>query len=99
MRTKTYEPNGRLNTQNSTLDICFTIIYQMKNIFLQFSIVYFEPDGDHHYKFNSKPKLVTVPDTEIMQVNCKVISFRFAKTMIVDVLWRLFEKHSLTRVT
>lgn len=31
--------------------------------------MYFEPDGDLRYKFNSKPKLVTVPDTEIMQVN------------------------------
>lgn len=35
---------------------------------IQYSIVYFEPDGELHYKFNSKPKLVTVPDTEIMQV-------------------------------
>lgn len=35
---------------------------------LQYSIVYFELDGDLRYKFNSKPKLVTVPDTEIMQV-------------------------------
>lgn len=37
--------------------------------FFQYSIIYFEPDGDLRYKFNSKPKLVTVPDTEIMQVN------------------------------
>lgn len=44
----------------------------------QFSIVYFEPDGDLKYKFNSKPKLVTVPDTEILQVrgfNCSSIIF------------------------
>lgn len=34
-----------------------------------FSIVYFEPDGDQKYSFNSKPNLVTVPDTEILQEN------------------------------
>lgn len=34
----------------------------------QYSIIYFEPDGDHRYPFISKPKLVTVPDTEILQV-------------------------------
>lgn len=33
-----------------------------------FSIVYFEPNGEHTYKFISKPKLVTVPDSEISQV-------------------------------
>lgn len=36
---------------------------------LQYSILYFEPDGDQKYTFNSKPKLVTVPDTEILQVS------------------------------
>lgn len=36
---------------------------------LQYTIVYFEPDGDEKYSFISKPKLVTVPDTEILQVN------------------------------
>lgn len=36
----------------------------------QYSIVYFESDGDLKYSFNTKPKLVTVPDTEILQVSC-----------------------------
>ncbi|XP_037812204.1 phosphatidylinositol 3-kinase catalytic subunit type 3 [Lucilia sericata] len=34
-----------------------------------YSIVYFEPEGDKNYKFLSKPKLVTVPDSEILQEN------------------------------
>uniref|UniRef100_A0A6B2EGU4 Phosphatidylinositol 3-kinase catalytic subunit type 3 n=1 Tax=Phlebotomus kandelakii TaxID=1109342 RepID=A0A6B2EGU4_9DIPT len=33
------------------------------------SIVYFEPDGDQKYTFISKPKLVTVPDPEILLDN------------------------------
>ncbi|CRL02454.1 CLUMA_CG015121, isoform A [Clunio marinus] len=34
-----------------------------------YSIVYFEPTGDRRFTFVSKPKLVTVPDTEILQEN------------------------------
>ncbi|XP_061389541.1 phosphatidylinositol 3-kinase catalytic subunit type 3 [Musca vetustissima] len=34
-----------------------------------YSIVYFEPEGDKNYKFLNKPKLVTVPDSEILQEN------------------------------
>lgn len=34
-----------------------------------YSIVYFEQDGDDKYTFISKPKLVTVPDPEILQVS------------------------------
>lgn len=34
----------------------------------QYSIIYFERDGDQRYSFVSKPKLVTVPDTETGQV-------------------------------
>ncbi|XP_065092354.1 phosphatidylinositol 3-kinase catalytic subunit type 3-like isoform X2 [Ochlerotatus camptorhynchus] len=33
------------------------------------SVVYYEPDGDNKFLFVSKPKLVTVPDTEILQDN------------------------------
>lgn len=33
------------------------------------SVVYYEPDADNRYLFISKPKLVTVPDTEILQEN------------------------------
>ena len=33
-----------------------------------YSIVYYEPDGDEKYTFISKPKLVTVPDSEVLQV-------------------------------
>uniref|UniRef100_A0A1B0AAP7 Phosphatidylinositol 3-kinase catalytic subunit type 3 n=1 Tax=Glossina pallidipes TaxID=7398 RepID=A0A1B0AAP7_GLOPL len=34
-----------------------------------YSIVYFEQEGDENYKIISKPKLVTVPDSEILQEN------------------------------
>ncbi|XP_037955431.1 phosphatidylinositol 3-kinase catalytic subunit type 3 [Teleopsis dalmanni] len=37
--------------------------------YYNYSIVYFETEGDKNYKFISKPKLVTVPDTEILQEN------------------------------
>lgn len=33
------------------------------------SVVYYEPDGDNKFLFVPKPKLVTVPDTEILQDN------------------------------
>ncbi|XP_011493159.2 phosphatidylinositol 3-kinase catalytic subunit type 3 [Aedes aegypti] len=33
------------------------------------SVVYYEPDGDSKFLFVSKPKLVTVPDTETLQEN------------------------------
>ncbi|XP_055595216.1 phosphatidylinositol 3-kinase catalytic subunit type 3 [Uranotaenia lowii] len=33
------------------------------------SVVYYEPDGDTKHLFVSKPKLVTVPDSEIFQEN------------------------------
>ncbi|XP_053682998.1 phosphatidylinositol 3-kinase catalytic subunit type 3 [Sabethes cyaneus] len=33
------------------------------------SVVYYEPDGDIKYLYISKPKLVTVPDTETLQEN------------------------------
>lgn len=48
-----------------------------KNVFLnfssslstQYSVIYYEPDGDRKYPFITKPKLVTVPDSEILQVS------------------------------
>lgn len=33
------------------------------------SVIYYEPDGDRKYSFVQKPKLVTVPDSEILQEN------------------------------
>lgn len=35
----------------------------------QYSVIYYEPDGDRKYPFITKPKLVTVPDSEILQVS------------------------------
>ncbi|XP_067630507.1 phosphatidylinositol 3-kinase catalytic subunit type 3 [Eurosta solidaginis] len=37
--------------------------------YYNYSIVYFEPEGDTSYKMLSKPKLVTVPDSDILQEN------------------------------
>ncbi|XP_037036692.1 phosphatidylinositol 3-kinase catalytic subunit type 3 isoform X2 [Bradysia coprophila] len=34
-----------------------------------YSVIYFEADGDRKYPFITKPKLVTVPDSEILQEN------------------------------
>lgn len=34
-----------------------------------YSIVYYEPTGDKKFTFVSKPKLVMVPDPEILQVS------------------------------
>lgn len=39
------------------------------NLKLQHTVFYYEQDGDEKYKFISKPKLVTVPDSEILQVS------------------------------
>lgn len=39
-----------------------------------YSIVYYEQDGDDKYTFVSKPKLVTIPDSEILQV-CQAFLF------------------------
>lgn len=44
-----------------------TVIFNEKN----YSIVYFEPTGDKKCTFVSKPKLVMIPDTEILQVSHK----------------------------
>jgi phosphatidylinositol 3-kinase len=49
-----------------------TIEYDEKT----YSVIYYEPDGDKKFTFISRPKLVTVPDTEILQVsqhNFKII--------------------------
>lgn len=35
----------------------------------QYNVIYYEPDGDRKYQFITKPKLVTVPDSEILQVS------------------------------
>ncbi|KAJ1532268.1 hypothetical protein ONE63_000884 [Megalurothrips usitatus] len=35
----------------------------------QFSVVYYEPDGDSMYPFQTQPEIVTVPDHEILQEN------------------------------
>jgi len=35
---------------------------------LQYAVVYFEPEGDVKYKLPAKPKLVSVPDSEIQMV-------------------------------
>ncbi|XP_055390617.1 phosphatidylinositol 3-kinase catalytic subunit type 3 [Condylostylus longicornis] len=48
------------------LMIEFPVIYVDDKIY---SVVYFEPDGDTTYKFVAKPKMVTVPDPEILQEN------------------------------
>ncbi|XP_017489554.1 PREDICTED: phosphatidylinositol 3-kinase catalytic subunit type 3, partial [Rhagoletis zephyria] len=37
--------------------------------YYNYSIVYFEPEGDKSHKILSKPKLVTVPDSDILQEN------------------------------
>lgn len=42
-----------------------TVTYNDKN----YSIVYYEPTGDRKLTFVSKPRLVMVPDTEILQVS------------------------------
>lgn len=36
---------------------------------VDYSVVYFEPEGDKNHKFISKPKIVSVPDSEIEQVS------------------------------
>lgn len=55
------------------------------NFSFQFSIVYFEPDGDQKYAFNSKPKLVTVPDTEILQVNRNYEAIRKRRDSVIGM--------------
>lgn len=37
--------------------------------FFQHSVIYYEPNGETKFTFISKPKLVTVPDSEILQDN------------------------------
>ncbi|XP_011182926.1 phosphatidylinositol 3-kinase catalytic subunit type 3 [Zeugodacus cucurbitae] len=37
--------------------------------YYNYSIVYFEPEGDKSHKILTKPKLVTVPDSDILQEN------------------------------
>lgn len=48
-----------------------TVTYNDKN----YSIVYYEPTGDKKLTFVSKPKLVMVPDTEILQVSVSFFVF------------------------
>lgn len=47
-----------------------TITFKDKN----YSIVYYEPTGDRKSKFVSRPKLVMVPDYEILQVCCDIVN-------------------------
>lgn len=42
-----------------------TVTFNDKN----YSIVYYEPTGDKKFIYTSKPKLIMVPDTEILQVS------------------------------
>lgn len=35
-----------------------------------YAVVYYEPTGDRKFTFVSRPKLVMIPDTEILQVSC-----------------------------
>lgn len=65
---RTNQSDGKLNLNKSHYKYLKLNHFYFMPFLIQYSIVYFEPDGDLRYKFNSKPKLVTVPDTEIMQV-------------------------------
>jgi phosphatidylinositol 3-kinase len=47
-----------------------TVSFNDKN----YSIVYYEPTGDKKFSFVSKPKLVMVPDTEILQVSLVIMT-------------------------
>jgi phosphatidylinositol 3-kinase len=45
-----------------------SVTYNDKN----YAIVYYEPTGDRKFTFVSKPRLVMIPDTEILQVSTQI---------------------------
>jgi phosphatidylinositol 3-kinase len=55
-----------------------TVVFSEKN----YAVVFYEPTGDRKFTFVSKPKFVTVPDTEILQVSLNVFFF-FQKSLSI----------------
>lgn len=57
-------------------------------ILLQYSIVYYEKDGDEVFQHRLQPDVVTLPDYEILQVNIRFYEIKWIYITLLLILLR-----------
>ncbi|KAJ6634675.1 Phosphatidylinositol 3-kinase catalytic subunit type 3 [Pseudolycoriella hygida] len=69
------------------------LLIEFQNVIVNdstYSIIYYEPDGDLKYSLMTKPKLVTVPDSEILQSAVDLVVVTCISIGIVLAVFAIF---------